>query len=199
MIRSLAAPLLVVSLSSIASAQTLAPTPAPDHPCVANLPDETPTCWDSMDDLWCNEWVVEQDYSTTRTYYLCPGTYTIGQASTDDARDPWFGGERSLLLTPNIEIICGNDGVPSNDCVVSGGLFHMQGYTGGGIGENLIQGITFQSALLFNVGVLGAATQSITFKECNFIVRMTPCATCNCSCVIILMVCCCDYVYIRTI
>jgi hypothetical protein len=163
-----AAPLLVAFFTSMATAQTLSPTPAPAHPCLANLPDESATCWDSLDSIWCNEWMTDQDYSVKRTYYLCPGDYTIGQGSTNDVRDQWFGGERSIFLTPNIEIICGDAGVPSRDCVIGDGLFHIQAYGGGAWGENLLQGITFQAAALFNVGVLSAASQSITFKDCTF-------------------------------
>jgi hypothetical protein len=174
-----AAPLLAAFFASMAAAQTLSPTVSPTvsvsptaapppHPCLANLPDESATCWDSLDSIWCNEWITDQDYSVKRTYYLCPGSYTVGQAGADDIREPWFEGERSIFLTPNVEIICGDDGVPSSDCVVKGGLYHVQAYGGGAWGDNLLQGITFQAAGIFNVGVLFSASQSITFKDCAF-------------------------------
>jgi hypothetical protein len=169
-----AAPLLVAFFASMAAAQTVSSTPslsptaaAPAHSCLANLPDESPTCWDSLDDIWCNEWIADQDWSVKRTYYLCPGDYTIGEGSTEDVRDEWFNGERSIFLTPNIEIICGDDGVASKDCVVGGGVFQVQGMGGGVRGTNLLQGITFQAASFFNFAV-SAATQSITFKDCTF-------------------------------
>eukprot|EP00980_Cylindrotheca_fusiformis_P002331 scaffold541_cov138-Cylindrotheca_fusiformis.AAC.14 len=158
--------LVATLLAGTALAQTSAPSA--EHPCVAALPEEPPSCWDSLDSIWCNDWLVDTDYSVKRTYYLCPGTYTIGEASTNDARDPWFGGERAIFLTPNVEIVCGDGGVPSNDCVVSNGVYQVQAYSGGRLGENLIQGITFQEALFLSVGVGEAATQNITFKDCTF-------------------------------
>jgi hypothetical protein len=80
---------LVVS-STLVSAQTEAPTPEPlptEHPCVANLPD-APSCWNSLDAIWCNEWQVLQNQTMTRTYYLCPGEYTVGDPVSDDGAQP---------------------------------------------------------------------------------------------------------------
>lgn len=166
-----ALPVLVASITLV-SAQTDAPTPEPlptEHPCVANLPD-APSCWDSLDAIWCSEWQVLQDQSVTRTYYLCPGEYTVGDPVSDDGAVPWASGERGLFLTPNVEIICGEDGVPSAECVLMGGTFQLQAAFGGEPGNNLVQGISFNQANTFTFAGGFSPTQNLTFKDCAFVV-----------------------------
>ena len=150
---------------------TIADIQEADHPCLADLPETEPSCWDSLDDIWCNEWQVAQDHSVTRTYYLCPGDYSVGFATTDNAADPWVDGERGILLQPNMEIICGIGEADSGKCTLTGGDFHVQAVNGGDPGNNLIQGLVFNQAVQFTfAGGFAVATQSLTFKECAFVV-----------------------------
>ncbi|CAJ1952969.1 unnamed protein product [Cylindrotheca closterium] len=162
---------LLVAWSTLVSAQTDAPTSEPlptEHPCVANLPD-APSCWSSLDDVWCSEWQVSQNQTMTRTYYLCPGEYIVGDPVSNDGAQPWFGGERGIFLTPNVEIICGDDGIASTDCTLTGGTFQLQATNGGEPGSNLVQGITFNQANTFTFAGGFAATQDLTFKDCAFL------------------------------
>jgi hypothetical protein len=69
-----------------------------------------------------------------------------------------------------MEVICGDDGVASTDCILTGGTFHVQATVGGEPGSNLVQGIGFNQANTFTFAGGFEATQNLTFKDCAFIV-----------------------------
>jgi hypothetical protein len=132
------------------------------------------SCFGSLDPIRVAEEALEDD-SELRTYVLCPNnTFAIAKAFTQDG-SPKNGQYPLVLGRSNIHILCGVDGKSENNCVLTGGLFHVGFYdeweTGKAVTNALVQGLTFHDAK--NTNFLAENSGDISLIDCIFKVRTT--------------------------
>jgi hypothetical protein len=130
------------------------------------------SCFDSLDPIRVAEEALEDD-SELRTYVLCPHTvFEIAKVFKQDG-SPKNGQYPLVLGRSNIHVMCGADGKSENDCVLTGGLFHIGFYdeweTGTAVTNALVQGLTFHDAK--NTNVLAENSGDISLRDCIFKVR----------------------------
>jgi hypothetical protein len=133
-------------------------------------------CFDSLDPIRVAEEALEDDSELlVRTYVLCPHTvFEVAKVFMQDG-SPKNGQYPLVLGRSNIHILCGVDGKSENDCVLSGGLFHVGFYdeweTGKAVTNALVQGLTFHDAK--NTNILAENAGDILLRDCIFKVRIS--------------------------
>lgn len=102
-------------------------------------------------------------------YVLCPNTlFSLTQA------DLTTGSIN--ILTPNVELKCGNDGHEENNCAISGYDYQLRlpneleevKVSGIDIQNITIQGITFERATQMAISVTSQKATNVTFQNCVF-------------------------------
>jgi hypothetical protein len=132
------------------------PAPVPVRPCYTNLTE--------IEDL-----VKLKNPFLLETYILCPNTiYPMGTFDVTTYRIE--NGSQPIYTRSNSIFQCGEDGKSSNNCIISGGEYHVfHEYVSYGR-ENKVnvvfKGVTFEDAS--GGGLIIAAPGDITFIDCIF-------------------------------
>ena len=136
--------------------RAIVPAPVPVRPCYANLTE--------VEDLvkLKNPFLVE-------TYILCPntiyrmGTFDVTTYQIQNGFPPIYTRSNSLYQ-------CGEDGKSSNNCVITGGEYHVFHEYASYNRENkvnvVMKGLTFENAS--GGGLIIAAPGDIAFIDCIF-------------------------------
>ena len=132
------------------------PAPVPVRPCYSNLTE--------IEDLvkLKNPFLVE-------TYILCPDTiYQMG--TFDSTSFKIVNGSRPIYTRSNSIYQCGVDGKSSNNCIITGGEYHVfheyTSYNRENKVNVVMKGLTFEDAS--GAGLIIAAPGDITFIDCVF-------------------------------
>lgn len=155
-----------------ATNDTEAPTSTPTELPTFGPP---PDCYSDLNEILERDWLFTEDEVEyiPRTYTICPDTvYQMGVITSSGHGVEYTGGFDALVPRPNSHYKCGESGLLSNNCVLTGGSWPIIGYGG----DLQMLNVTFEGFVIESAvegGVILSKPGDITFIDCVFRVSTT--------------------------
>ena len=142
------------------------PTPLPSSAPTYSPAQSPSNCYTNLDLL--SAAMAAKVPSQIAEFILCPNTiFPIGSLDINSISHE--GGFGPLTLRANSHVKCGNDGLPTNNCVLTGGAHQVLSfpYSPNDVRVNVrLEGITFE--LGREASALLAAPGDVVFQSCVF-------------------------------